>query len=43
VDTQLSRVRVHSAISNASSGNSVGIAGAVRPTIRRENTPQTNR
>jgi hypothetical protein len=31
------RARVHSAISNASSGSSVGIEAAVRqPTIRRE-------
>ena len=35
--------RVHSAISNASSGSSVGIEAAVRqPTIRRENTSETN-
>jgi hypothetical protein len=35
--------RVHSAISNASSGSSVGIDDAVRqPTMRRENTSDTN-
>ncbi len=37
------RARVHNAISNASNGSSVGIDGAVRhPTIRRENTSETN-
>jgi hypothetical protein len=37
------RALVHSAISNASSGSSVGIEVAVRqPTIRRENTSETN-
>jgi hypothetical protein len=37
------RARVHSAISNASSGSSVGIEDAVRqPTIRREYTSETN-
>jgi hypothetical protein len=35
--------RVHNAISSASSGNSVGIAFAVRvPTMRREDTSVTN-
>jgi hypothetical protein len=37
------RPRVHNAISNASSGSSVGIEVAVRqPTVRREKTADTN-
>jgi hypothetical protein len=37
------RLRVHSAISSASSGNWVGIEQLVRqPTMRRENTSETN-
>jgi hypothetical protein len=37
------RLRIHKAISRASSGSSVGIVAAVRqPTIRRENTSETN-
>ncbi len=37
------RARIHSAISNASSGSSVGIEAATRqPTIRREYTSETN-
>jgi len=37
------RSRIHSAISSASSGRSVGILDIVRqPTMRRENTSVTN-